>query len=92
MNNNCVYCSKYHKISNGDQRLKYKSEFNTEYEEYRQLHSRIEGVTDKFVDLRDQLHKQSKESTDYKVSVGNRTRSWLIIRLMLETVQGVDWL
>ncbi|KAK2152908.1 hypothetical protein LSH36_315g05048 [Paralvinella palmiformis] len=60
------YLRSYPKISSSDQRQTYKADFNAEYEEYRQLHSRIMAVTNKFLELKEQLQKQTKGSSDYK--------------------------
>ncbi|XP_050401751.1 RNA polymerase II elongation factor ELL [Patella vulgata] len=56
------YLGSYTLITNTDQRLKYKKDFNTQYEEYRQLHAQIESVVLKFGELRSQV-KGSKEGT-----------------------------
>lgn len=58
---------KYTAIYNHEQRQSYKLDFNKEYDEYRDLHSRIDSVTQQFMDLDTQLKQLHHESHKYKV-------------------------
>jgi hypothetical protein len=58
-----VFCSKYIAISSGPQRAKYKQDFNTEYQEYRDLHDNVEKVTRKFAEF-ESLMRQAQPGTD----------------------------
>ncbi|XP_039615312.1 RNA polymerase II elongation factor ELL2 isoform X1 [Polypterus senegalus] len=58
------YLMKYTAIINMDQRQTYKNDFNAEYDEYRNLHARVENVTRRFAKLdaeRKRLPPGSKE-------------------------------
>lgn len=57
----------YTVICNHDQRQSYKQDFNKEYNEYRDLHARIDGVTRQFMELDTQLKQLHQESHKYKV-------------------------
>uniref|UniRef100_A0A4W6E6R8 OCEL domain-containing protein n=1 Tax=Lates calcarifer TaxID=8187 RepID=A0A4W6E6R8_LATCA len=56
----------YTVICNHDQRQSYKQDFNKEYNEYRDLHARIDGVTRQFMELDTQLKQLHQESHKYK--------------------------
>lgn len=60
------YLSKYTVIYSHEQRQSYKQDFNKEYDEYRDLHSRIDSVTQQFMDLDTQLKQLHHESHKYK--------------------------
>ncbi|XP_054894169.1 RNA polymerase II elongation factor ELL-like [Poeciliopsis prolifica] len=60
------YLSKYTAISSHNQRQSYKLDFNKEYSEYRDLHARIDSVTQQFMDLDTQLKQLHHESHKYK--------------------------
>lgn len=60
------YLLKYTTISNYEQRQSYKMDFNKEYSEYRDLHGRIDSVTQQFMELDAQLKKLHRESRKYK--------------------------
>lgn len=60
-------CSMYTLICSHDQRQSYKQDFNKEYDEYRDLHARIDGVTRQFMELDTQLKQLNQESHKYKV-------------------------
>ncbi|XP_014897001.1 RNA polymerase II elongation factor ELL-like isoform X1 [Poecilia latipinna] len=60
------YLSKYTAISSHSQRQSYKLDFNKEYSEYRDLHARIDSVTQQFMDLDTQLKQLHHESHKYK--------------------------
>ncbi|XP_062867254.1 RNA polymerase II elongation factor ELL2 [Trichomycterus rosablanca] len=42
------YIAKYTAVVSMDQRQRYKGDFNAEYDEYRSLHARVEGITRRF--------------------------------------------
>lgn len=50
-----------------EQRQSYKNDFNAEYNEYRDLHARIERITRRFTQLDSQLKQLSQGSEEYKV-------------------------
>lgn len=59
----------YFTIASHDQRSQYKQDFNTEYEEYRHLHEKIDNVAKKFLDLQ-LLRKQTpRDSLEFEVLV-----------------------
>uniref|UniRef100_A0A8D0H201 Elongation factor for RNA polymerase II n=1 Tax=Sphenodon punctatus TaxID=8508 RepID=A0A8D0H201_SPHPU len=60
------YLLKYAAISSLEQRQSYKTDFNAEYSEYRDLHARIERVTRRFTQLDSQLKQLSQGSEEYK--------------------------
>ncbi|XP_026196166.1 RNA polymerase II elongation factor ELL-like [Anabas testudineus] len=60
------YLSKYTVICSQDQRQRYKKDFNNEYKEYRDLHARINSVTQQFMELDTQLKQLHHESHKYK--------------------------
>ncbi|KAH3833030.1 RNA polymerase II elongation factor ELL2-like [Dreissena polymorpha] len=60
------YMRHYFTISNDDQRCKYKQDFNTEYDEYRDLHAKIENVSQKFVKLQVERNKLKRDSMEFK--------------------------
>ncbi|GAA6213340.1 RNA polymerase II elongation factor ELL-like isoform X2 [Lates japonicus] len=65
-NDTADYLSIYTVICNHDQRQSYKQDFNKEYNEYRDLHARIDGVTRQFMELDTQLKQLHQESHKYK--------------------------
>ncbi|XP_053910378.1 RNA polymerase II elongation factor ELL2 isoform X3 [Cuculus canorus] len=62
------YLIKYRAIVSHEQRQKYKSDFNAEYNEYRNLHARMESVTRRFMKLDAQRKLLSPESKEYQSS------------------------
>uniref|UniRef100_A0A8C7H2E9 Elongation factor RNA polymerase II n=1 Tax=Oncorhynchus kisutch TaxID=8019 RepID=A0A8C7H2E9_ONCKI len=62
---------KYTVIGSSEQRQTYKNDFNTEYSEYRGLHSRIEGITRQFTVLDTEL-KQLQQGTDQYKTIHNQ--------------------
>ncbi|XP_067872079.1 RNA polymerase II elongation factor ELL [Heterodontus francisci] len=60
------YLLKYAAIASQEQRQGYKTDFNAEYNEYRDLHSRIESITRRFTQLDAELKQLSPGSADYK--------------------------
>ncbi|XP_034015292.1 RNA polymerase II elongation factor ELL-like isoform X2 [Thalassophryne amazonica] len=56
------YLSKYTAITSQDQRQSYKQDFNKEYGEYRELHARIDSVTQQFIELGSELKRLHRGS------------------------------
>ncbi|KAM6973037.1 RNA polymerase II elongation factor ELL [Aplochiton taeniatus] len=65
-NDTTDYLLKYTVICNREQRLSYKQDFNVEYQEYRELHASIDGVTQQFMGLDKQLKQLRYGSNKYK--------------------------
>ncbi|NXA88734.1 ELL factor, partial [Melanocharis versteri] len=63
-------CRKYAAISSSEQRQSYKNDFNAEYNEYRDLHARIERITRRFTQLDAKLKQLLQGSEEYKVETG----------------------
>ncbi|CAJ0944527.1 unnamed protein product, partial [Ranitomeya imitator] len=62
-----VSCAwKYAAISSQEQRQSYKNDFNAEYNEYRDLHARIERITSRFTQLDSQLKQLCPGTEEYK--------------------------
>ncbi|KAF6731769.1 RNA polymerase II elongation factor ELL2 [Oryzias melastigma] len=60
------YAVKYTPLVSLDQRQNYKDDFNAEYDEYRQLHARVEGITRRFTQLGAQCRKLTPGSKEYQ--------------------------
>ncbi|XP_073542484.1 RNA polymerase II elongation factor ELL [Phyllobates terribilis] len=60
------YIVKYAAISSQEQRQSYKNDFNAEYNEYRDLHARIERITSRFTQLDSQLKQMCQGTEEYK--------------------------
>ncbi|KAM5194091.1 RNA polymerase II elongation factor ELL isoform 2-T2 [Mantella aurantiaca] len=60
------YILKYTAIASQEQRQTYKIDFNAEYNEYRDLHARIERITSKFTQLDSELKQLGSASDEYK--------------------------
>ncbi|XP_062378316.1 RNA polymerase II elongation factor ELL-like isoform X2 [Sardina pilchardus] len=65
------YLENYKSIASQEQRQRYKNDFNVEYNEYRALHARIEGVTRQFTVLEGQL-KQLQQGSDQYQTIHNQ--------------------
>ncbi|KAG8456363.1 hypothetical protein GDO86_002225 [Hymenochirus boettgeri] len=61
------YMIKYTVIVSSEQRQSYKDDFNSEYDEYRSLHARVEKVTRKFMQLDSKRKSHSPGSKEYKI-------------------------
>ncbi|KAM9262976.1 RNA polymerase II elongation factor ELL2 isoform 2-T4 [Morus bassanus] len=61
------YILKYGAIVSFEQRQRYRDDFNAEYDEYRNLHARIESVTRRFMELDAQRKLLSPGSKEYQV-------------------------
>ncbi|KAM4708169.1 RNA polymerase II elongation factor ELL [Discoglossus pictus] len=60
------YILKYAPIASSEQRQSFKNDFNAEYNEYRDLHARIERITRRFTQLDSQLKQLGQGSEEYK--------------------------
>ncbi|XP_033115301.1 RNA polymerase II elongation factor ELL-like [Anneissia japonica] len=60
------YMSNFRKITNPEQRLKYKNVFNEEYKEYLNVYKKIENVQMKFSYLKESLSKVDVDSSEYE--------------------------
>jgi len=61
-------CSAYGTITNMEQRQRYHEDFCAEYDEYKDLHSRIATITHMFVQLGSKIKSLSPGTREYKVS------------------------
>ncbi|NXK47848.1 ELL2 factor, partial [Chauna torquata] len=61
------YFIKYIAIVSYEQRQSYKEDFNAEYDEYRNLHARMENITRKFMKLDAQRKQLSPGSKEYQI-------------------------
>lgn len=73
----CFPNRQYFTIASQDQRLQYKQDFNTEYEEYRQLHEKIDSVAKKFLQLQILRKETPRDSLEFEVLVIIREIWWL---------------
>lgn len=62
-------CSEYTTIKDLDQRRRYKTDFNADYAEYRDLHGIVEKVSRRFAELEERLKQEDTSSSRYKVSI-----------------------
>ncbi|KAL2097118.1 hypothetical protein ACEWY4_006325 [Coilia grayii] len=60
------YLKNYTPIMSQEQRQRYKNDFNVEYNDYRALHARIEGVTRQFTVLEARLRQLQEGTEQYK--------------------------
>ncbi|KAK4880936.1 hypothetical protein RN001_004255 [Aquatica leii] len=60
------YLTEYTTIRNAEQRRRYKSDFNADYAEYRDLHAIVEKVSRRFAELEERLKQESISSPKYK--------------------------
>ncbi|KAM4051082.1 RNA polymerase II elongation factor ELL2 [Anomaloglossus baeobatrachus] len=60
------YMIKYTVVVSKEQRQNYKEDFNSEYDEYRSLHARVEKITRKFMQLDAQRKRLSPGSKEYR--------------------------
>uniref|UniRef100_A0A1W7R9S7 RNA polymerase II elongation factor ELL n=1 Tax=Hadrurus spadix TaxID=141984 RepID=A0A1W7R9S7_9SCOR len=65
INDEKEFKKKYVVISNGEQRARYKADFNTEYNEYLGLHAMLTDVSNKFTSLEVSLHRTKKGSEEW---------------------------
>lgn len=62
------YNRQYPSIEDGDQRMRYKQDFNEHYEEYRRLHEKVQNVARRFQYLRERISNTKEGTQDYEVS------------------------
>ncbi|XP_076851017.1 RNA polymerase II elongation factor ELL2 isoform X2 [Brachyhypopomus gauderio] len=60
------YIANYTAVVSVDQRQRYKDDFNGEYDEYRVLHARVEGITRRFSHLDAQCRRLSPGTKEYR--------------------------
>ncbi|XP_068450450.1 RNA polymerase II elongation factor ELL2 [Clinocottus analis] len=60
------YVVKYMPMVSVDQRQSYKDDFNAEYDEYRQLHARVENITRRFTELDAKCRKLAPGTKEYQ--------------------------
>lgn len=60
-------CSTYSAIVTLEQRQRYQQDFGAEYDEYKDLHSRIATITHMFVQLESKIKSLSPGTPEYKV-------------------------
>ncbi|KAL2099592.1 hypothetical protein ACEWY4_003986 [Coilia grayii] len=60
------YIAKYTAVVSMDQRQRYKDDFNSEYDEYRVLHARVESITRRFTQLDAQCRRLTPGSKEYQ--------------------------
>lgn len=65
------YTNQYQRIVSGEQRSRYKEDFNAQYNEYRDLHKAIDKVSKRFAQLEEELRQQHEGTTAYKVKRGS---------------------
>lgn len=63
------YVVQFTKITNKDQRTRYKAEFNNNYNKYRVLHTKLDRVSKRFADLEARLKQEPKGSEAHQVTV-----------------------
>ncbi|NXQ92892.1 ELL2 factor, partial [Sagittarius serpentarius] len=65
----CAYFSirKYVTVVSYEQRERYKRDFHAEYDEYRTLHTQIDSITRRFLELDTQWRLLSPESKEHQV-------------------------
>ncbi|PVD20075.1 hypothetical protein C0Q70_20569 [Pomacea canaliculata] len=61
------YVTQYPSIEDGDQRMRYKQDFNEHYEEYRRLHEKVQNVARRFQYLRERISNTKEGTQDYEV-------------------------
>lgn len=67
--------SNYGAIVNLEQRQRYQQDFSAEYDEYKDLHSRIATITHMFVQLASKIKSLSPGTPEYKVLTAH-TAEW----------------
>ncbi|KAK5649180.1 hypothetical protein RI129_000209 [Pyrocoelia pectoralis] len=60
------YLTEYATIRSAEQRRRYKSDFNADYAEYRELHAVVEKVSRRFAELEERLKQENISSPKYK--------------------------
>ncbi|XP_074651808.1 RNA polymerase II elongation factor ELL2-like [Tubulanus polymorphus] len=60
------YVNQYTVITSNEQRQKYKTVFNSQYDEYRKLHANVDKVSKRFSELEQSLRKTQEGTTDHE--------------------------
>lgn len=81
-------CRAYGPITSLEQRQRYQEDFCTEYDEYKDLHSRIAAITHMFVQLGSKIKTLSPGTQEYKV----RTYLQLIRKQSMQQESKHDFL
>lgn len=63
------YTLQYQRIVSGEQRSRYKEDFNSQYNEYRNLHKAIDKVSKRFAQLEEELRQQHEGTTAWQVKI-----------------------
>lgn len=61
--------SKYTRIQNDEQLLRYKRDFDCEYPNYKKLYDYVENICRQFTELRESISGKEEESEEWNVSV-----------------------
>jgi len=61
------YTLQYRTIVSGEQRSRYKEDFNSQYNEYRNLHKAIDKVSKRFSHLEEELRQQDEGTSAWQV-------------------------
>lgn len=69
------YTQLYQRIVSCEQRSRYKEEFNSQYNEYRDLHKIIDRVSKRFAQLEEELRQECEGTSEWQVSEARRVRS-----------------
>ena len=62
------YTLQYRTIVSGEQRSRYKEDFNSQYNEYRNLHKAIDKVSKRFSHLEEELRQQDEGTSAWQVN------------------------
>lgn len=80
------YTQLYQRIVSCEQRSRYKEEFNSQYNEYRDLHKIIDRVSKRFAQLEEELRQECEGSSEWQVSCSNNALccwsnlfTWLVV-------------
>ena len=66
--NICFFCSEYVPILTRDQRVRYKKEYNTHYNEYLRYHEILRQAKSRFTKLSKQRENLQRGTPEYRVS------------------------
>ena len=82
------YTLQYQRIVSGEQRSRYKEDFNSQYNEYRNLHKAIDKVSKRFAQLEEELRQQNEGTTAWQVPtiVYSFIHSFVILYVRTSTV------
>lgn len=67
------YTLQYRTIVSGEQRSRYKEDFNSQYNEYRNLHKAIDKVSKRFSHLEEELRQQDEGTSAWQVKTKTTT-------------------